>query len=250
MVYQGADEQVPHDVLTQIEEATGERRFADQPDTIIAYGPSNWIYEFVAAGDAAVKAKDYGAAVTYYHAVSQPHTTDKESLDALQKANFAYEMAAKAPDIRFQVVDFAFEGEEFEVFVHLPKGEGPFPVVIASKGSDMSKVTNLSYFIKHLEPNGIAMISLEVPGMGNSSAYDVSDGHLDKLHAATAAWAQTQEDFQPQNVFVQGASFGGGSVARLFLDKPEMDPGGVTFIYGPMNTPFYANADQIDTFPA
>ena len=54
----------------------------------------------------------------------------------------------------------------------------------------------------------------------------------DKLHVATAQWAQNRPALQSDNVFVQGVSFGGNAAARLFLVKSELDLAGVIYTCG------------------
>ncbi len=247
--YFGADETTLYAVLARIAESEGARVDPDQPDTQIAYGPGNWIYEFSAAGDAALAAGDYQAAAIYYHTASAPHTNDPNSIAALQSANAAYVQAAKEVVGAFEVVEIAHASASFQAFLHLPEGDGPFPVLVMSNGSDMSKVTALNYYQTHLQPKDIAFLTLDIPGMGDSIAYDVSDGQTDKLHAAAAVWAKTHPMIQEANVFVQGVSFGGNAAARLFLDKPELDLAGVIYTCGPLHQAFLAPPEAYETFP-
>ncbi len=245
----GAAAQQVYAVLSRIEAATGARNNPDQPDTIMAYGPGNWIYEFAAAGDAAMAQGDYQAAANYYHTASAPHTNDPHALAALDKANAAYTLAAKDGVGAFRVVEIAHEGASFKAFLHLPKGEGPFPILVMSNGSDKAKVTELGYYKTHLQPKGIALLTLDTPGMGDSRAYDVQDGVTDKLHAAAIEWAKAQPELDANNVFMQGISFGGNAAARIFLSRPELDLAGVVYTCGPIAQVFMAPAQAYDHFP-
>ncbi|WP_106743476.1 alpha/beta hydrolase [Yoonia maritima] len=247
--YFGADETTVYEILERVADSDGPRVDPDQPDTQIAYGPGNWIYEFTLAGDAAMAAGNHKAAAIYYHTASAPHTNDPNSVAALQSANAAYVQAASTVASDFEVVDIAHENQSFQAFLHLPEGEGPFPVLVMSNGSDMSKVTALNYYETHLQPKGIAFLTLDTPGMGDSIAYDVRDGQTDKLHAAAAAWAKTQPNLQSNNVFLQGVSFGGNAAARLFLDKPELDLAGVIYTCGPLHQAFLAPPEAYENFP-
>lgn len=247
--YFGADEATLYEVLARVSQSEGARVDPNQPDTQIDYGPGNWIYEFTAAGDAALAAGNHKAATIYYHTASAPHTNDPYSVAALQSANAAYVQAATEIAGTFDVVDIAHAGASFQAFLHLPEGDGPFPVLVMSNGSDMSKVTALNYYQTHLQPKGIAFLTLDIPGMGDSIAYDVSDGQTDKLHAAAAAWAKTHPALQENNVFVQGVSFGGNAAARLFLDKPELDLAGVIYTCGPLHQAFLAPPGAYENFP-
>ena len=245
----GADEQVIFEVLSRIEAGEGPRRNPEQPDTLIAYGPGNWTYEFVAAGDAAMAQGRYQAAATYYHTASAPHTNNLNALAALDKANEAYALATESVVGEFRAVEIAHDGAVFTTFLHLPEGEGPFPVLVMSNGSDKAKVTELDYYLTHLQPKGIAFLTLDTPGMGDSRAFDVQDGITDKLHVAAIEWAMQQPELDANNVFMQGISFGGNAAARTFLARPELDLAGVVYTCGPIAQVFEAPAAAYDHFP-
>ncbi|MFY0681131.1 MAG: alpha/beta hydrolase [Thalassovita sp.] len=246
--YYGADENEVYGVLSRIENAKGARSNADWPDTITAYGPGNWVYEFSQVGEAALKAGNYGAAINYFHTAAAPHAGLNEQNVALEKARDAYKMAMK--DIgHYEEIEVAFEGETFTVHLHIPEGDGPFPVLVMSNGSDMSSVAALSYYEKHLQPKGIAFLTLDVPGMGRSSAYDMSDGRTEKLHVAAINWAKNDARLDPQNVFMQGISFSGHSAARIFAFHEDLDLGGIVYTCGPLHSAFLAPAHVYEDFP-
>ncbi|WP_172795241.1 alpha/beta fold hydrolase [Polycladidibacter hongkongensis] len=256
----GGNRQVLETIIEKIESTEGARRYADAPDTLIAYGPGNWTYEFSKAGDAAIaaaqttddltiKQEAYNEAIVYYHLASSPHTPAPEHVAALTKAHDAYAASAQMLPGRFSRPQIPFEGKSFGAFLHIPEGNGPFPVVVVSQGSDVSKVVALPYYREHLAARGIAMLSIDVPGMGESSAYTVRDGRTDKLHAAAVDWVRAQDFTDDKNVFVQGVSFGGTSAARIFLARPELDLAGVIFMCGPINAPFLAGPDALQHLP-
>ncbi len=246
--YMGADEKTIHSVLTKIEQADGKRADEALPDTVMAYGPGNWVYEFVAAGEAAEAAGDYQAAVVYYHTAAAPHTGSEAQSEALEKARAAYAMAMQ--DIgTFEEVQIDYEGASFTAHLHIPEGEGPFPVLVLSNGSDMSSVAALGYYTKHLKPRGIAYLTLDLPGMGRSAAYDIKDGRSEKLIVAAAQWAKLDQRLSPENVFVQGVSFAGHSAARVFALHPELDLGGVIYTCGPLSAAFRAPPQAYAQFP-
>ena len=239
--YIGADEVEVFRVLTRIEAARGDRADPEQPDTIRAYGPGNGIYEFVQAGDAAVERAENATgaerlaalkAIAYYHTASAPHTRDSNAVAALNKAFGAYEEAAEELPGSFRDVELTLDGTEFEAFLHLPEGNGPHPVLVFSYGSDTSRVTALNYYEAHLLPKGISLLAIDVPGMGGSAGFDVTDGNTEKLHVAAVDWAKAQPQIDVDNIFVQGVSFGGNAAARVWTEHKDLDLAGVVYTWG------------------
>lgn len=256
----GGDQTKMEEVLLRIQNAKGARFDKDQPDTIVEYGPGNWVYEFVKLGDETVKSaellsstedkiKALAEAVVYYHVASAPHAGEPNEAAALKKAQVTYADAAKLLPGEFTRVEIEHEGRTFVANYHKPNGDGPYPVLVLSNGSDMSKENVFRYYEKLLQPNGIAFLTLDVPGMGDSSAFNAADGKTDKLHAAAIEWAKLQPELDADNVFIQGASFGGNAIARAFLTRPELDLAGAIFLCGPINQVFQAPAEAYAHFP-
>lgn len=259
-VAKGANAKVLFATLARIEAATGVKRNPDQPDTQIEYGPGNWGFEFSASGEEAMKRAEadnnnetkraaYLEALTYFHTAAAPLTNAPVDIAAFERASEAYQAAAALLPGDFTAVTIAQNGKSFEAFLQTPPGIGPFPVLIMSSGSDQSSLTAFTYYQKHLLPKGIAFLSVDVPGMGRSRAYDVSDGDTDQLFVAATNWAKTQPKLDANNIFVQGISFGGNAAARIFLSKPELDLAGVVYTCGPIHRAFMAPPEMYDHFP-
>jgi esterase FrsA len=248
LVGAGADEQEVYGVLSRIEDAVGARSNPDQPDTVIAYGPGNWVYEFVVAGDAAMARQDYEAAITYYHEAAAPHTGAAGQDEALEMARDAYVLAMQ-PVGNYEEVEIAHDGRSFIGHLHIPDGEGPFPVLVMSNGSDMSSVTTFRYYIEQLMPKGIAFLTLDVPGLGRSAAYDLADGPTEMLHIASIEWAKNDTRLDDENIFVQGISFAGNAAARIFTQHQDLDLAGVIYTCGPLSAAFMAPPQAYAHFP-
>jgi esterase FrsA len=248
LVGAGAEEQEVYRVLSRIEAASGARSNPDQPDTIIAYGPGNWTYEFMAAGDAAMERKDYEAATAYYHEAAAPHIGAEGQTEALEMAWDAYSLAMETIGT-YEEIQISYEDHSFTGHLHIPDGDGPFPILVMSNGSDISSVTTYRYYVDQLMPKGIAFLTLDVPGLGRSAAYDVADGRTEKLHVAAIEWAQSDPRFDRDNVFAQGISFGGNAAARLFAQHQDLNLAGVIYTCGPLNAPFMAPPQAYAHFP-
>lgn len=256
----GGDRAVLDSVIGRISSAKGTRSTPDQPDTITAFGDGNWMYEFLAAGDDAMaraqsasgEANQYAAyreAIVYYHIAGAPFQNTEANLDALDRSGKAYAKAATLLPGTFQSAKIPHDGRTFEAYLHLPTGAGPHPILVMSNGSDQSKETALGYFETELGPKGIGLLSLDMPGLGDSNAYTSADGKTEKLHVAAINWAKAHPSVDAQNIFVQGASFGGNAAARVFLGHPDLDLGGVAYVCGPVHQPFLAPPEVYASFP-
>lgn len=254
----GGEPAVIDETLRRIAAATGTRADPNLPDTITAHGPGHWTFEFAAAGEAAlaeaeraadpaVRRAKAKAATIYFHIASAPHTNEPHQLAALAKAGKAYLVAGGE---RVSKVEIPFEGKTFEAYLHLPAGPGPFPLVVHSYGSDVAKEVSLTSFEKHFGPKGIALLSLDTPGMGGSLAYDVRDGIADKLHIAAVDWARRQASVDGRNIFVRGISFGGLAAMRAWLARQDRDLAGVIHFCGPLSRPFLAPPQVYAGLPA
>jgi len=257
----GADQGVVDAILSRIAEAEGPRQDDEMPDTLLNAGPGHWITEWTMAGAeaflAAQSAPDPSAAfasaraaVVYYHLASAPHTNDPMQREALDLAGQAYMFAADLSGYDVQEMQLQHENKSFGAYVHLPQGDAPFPVVVVSNGSDQSKEMLFGYFDEFLAEDGIAMITIDIPGMGDSAAFDILDGNTEKLHLAAAQWAGQQPMFDKENVFVQGGSFGGNSAAGAFIASEDYNLAGVISECAPLDAPFQMPAEVYEMLPA
>ncbi|WP_165975001.1 alpha/beta hydrolase [Nonomuraea deserti] len=175
----GGDTAVMRAVLRRIQEATGKRENAQWSDTVIEPGPGNWITKWTTVAKEALGKADaartngdprdardqYRAASIYFTVAAYPqHRESAQEEDAYTMAKAAYEKAARLGDSGFERLRVPLEGGTFEAFLHLPKGDGPFPVVLSTGGIDVAKTQNRPLFEKHLAPAGIAMVSSDNAG--------------------------------------------------------------------------------------
>jgi esterase FrsA len=257
---QGADRQTIERVLKRIERATGPRRDPAQPDTVIAFGPGHWVHEWNRAADAALKrarkaantndratAKTgYLEAIHYYNIASYPHLNhDTHAMAALEASQAAYREATPYLHGTTHVLDLRHDGKPFQAYLHVPPGEGPFPVLIKSPGSDIVKEIYYRSYERALAPRGIAVLLLDMPGIGASRAHTLTR-NSDKLHAAALRQLQQHgaaidDRLDTDRIAVEGASFGGHAAARHFLRR---DSGvvGVVSVCGPLDGIFNAPA--------
>lgn len=256
----GGDRDVLEATLERIELATGPRKHDQQPDTIIDYGPGHWTYEFVRAGDAAYEQarsqtatqrqyEGFNQATLYYHLASAPHLNNPNAQAALAKSREAYQQAANLLPGNFEQISIDALDRQFGAYLHIPPESESHAVLVLSNGSDMSKETTLNYYRNHLMPRGIALLSLDFPGLGQSSAYHIADGVTDKLHVAAVDWVRQHPDINPDRIFVQGISFGGHAATRYWLSHEPRTVAGVIAMCGPLNSPFLASPNMYGQLP-
>ncbi len=254
-VAKGADEAVARFVLARIAAADGLRANPDWIDSIPVYGPGNWVYEWVQAGEAALAQASAApasagasleAALAYFTIASWPHLGNEADTAALVKAREVYlALGARLPvpvtHERFAVADGFSRG-----YLHLPAGEGPFPVVLFTYGSDVTKEDGLRFFRDELLPRGIALFSVDMPGIGEGSALNLLGGS-DQVLAGAKDFLQAHPAIDLRHLYIAGASFGGNAAARAFLTMDGL--AGVISMCGPLHTPFMAPPEMIEALP-
>ncbi len=252
----GARRDVIDAVLQRVETASGKRANPEWVDSIETYGPGHWVYEWVAAGDAAMKeaagagdgakAAALDAAIVYYTVASWPHLGLEHDTAALAKARTAYleRGALLHPPVRH--VDLETKSTPSRGFLHLPPGDAPFPLLVYTNGSDVTKESNLHFFTRELRHRGIALLTVDLPGIGEARHLSLLEGS-EQMLAAAADWARAQPFVRQDAIFLAGASFGGHAAARAFLNVPAT---GVVSMCGPLHRPFVAPPAVYDALPA
>ena len=212
----------------------GERTHERYLDTIKGYVPGNWIYEWsllagsyfkqgralAEQGDSAAALKDLLKAVRYYSIASYPHLKNDELADQAQLlCNMAYREAGRLFKVPLKEIQVPFRGKSIQGYLHLPTIDKPVPLVIVSGGIDSLQVDFLSLYLKYLEPNGIGMLSLDMPGIGYAEHWplvqDTSRLHQAVLnHLSEVAWVDHQR------IAMVGFRLAGNVAARLAFIEP------------------------------
>jgi esterase FrsA len=242
-------------VYERIAGAAGERRDPARLDTIIAYGPGHWTYEWeqeanavaasaersLKAGDTAAARRAYFEAARLYAVGSAPHLRDDTTaMAALGKARAAYVRGAKLLPGRFSVLQIPYAGKTFEAYLYLPPGKGPFPVVVASNGSDVVKEQVGDKLMRELAQRGIGLLAIDMPGIGGGAAYNL-DPASDVLHVAAIERVRREPGVDAARIAAMGISFGGHAAAHLFLRaEPDLRLRGIVEACGPLHSSFIA----------
>lgn len=159
-----------------------ERTDDDLYDTVIGYRGGNWIYEWATQAmvwqQKPVRKKIRNSAVdtgcmrlrctTLLPILIWKGDDLAEQAQAL--SNRAYEEAAQRLPGTMRQMEFTVPGgAPITGFLHMPKGDGPFPTVLMCGGLDAMQTDYYSLYERYFAPRGIAMLTIDMPSVGFSS---------------------------------------------------------------------------------
>jgi len=140
--------------------------------------------------------------------------------------------AKPEPQHKFEIAEISetekrikFYRDELMIFgvLHLPEGDGPFPVVILSPGMQSPYYTN-EHYAEELARNGIAGLAFEFTGSNNKSEGSFSEAsiltHAADLNVVIDVIASLPE-IDHSNLFLWGHSFGGLTSAFVATQRPD-----------------------------
>jgi len=90
-------------------------------------------------------------------------------------ANRAYKEAAILLPYQLKELELCVEGSKIIGFLHMPaKGEAPLPTVLICGGLYTVQTDYHCLFREYLVPHGIAMLTLDMPSIGSSSKWQLT----------------------------------------------------------------------------
>lgn len=234
-IWQGADPIELEDILSHIATGTGVRSREEKLDTLQGYAPGNWIYEFsqVAGeyfkkgkaleqeGDLTGARKAYLRATRYYSIASYPHLKGDELAEQAQlQGNQAYREAGRLMPVPLKILTIPFRDKEINGYLHLPTDAHVVPVVMVSGSIDSLQIDFYRFYEQYLAPNGIGMLTLDMPGIGYSSQFPLVQD-TSRLHQAALHYLREQVPFvDNQRIGMVGVRLGGNVAARLAYLEP------------------------------
>ena len=234
-IWQGADPIELEDILSHIATGTGVRSREEKLDTLQGYAPGNWIYEFsqVAGeyfkkgksleqeGDLSGARKAYLRATRYYSIASYPHLKGDELAEQAQlQGNQAYREAGRLMPVPLKILTIPFRDKEINGYLHLPTDAHVVPVVMVSGSIDSLQIDFYRFYEQYLVPNGIGMLTLDMPGIGYSSQFPLVQD-TSRLHQAALHYLREEVPFvDNQRIGMVGVRLGGNVAARLAYLEP------------------------------
>jgi dipeptidyl aminopeptidase/acylaminoacyl peptidase len=135
----------------------------------------------------------------------------------------------------------SFDGEEIPVFLFMPDGEGPFPVVVTVHGGPEAQW--LPFFSQGFGPLTQFLVSrgyaVAAPNVRGSSGYGKRFEHLDDVAlrldsvrdlAELHAWLSARPEIDGSRAVVYGRSYGGYMTLAALAFHPELWAAGISFV--------------------
>ena len=135
----------------------------------------------------------------------------------------------------------SFDGESIPVFLFLPDGEGPFPVVVMVHGGPESQwrpwySSGFGALTQYLVARGYAVAA---PNVRGSTGYGKRFEHLDDVEKrldsvedlrALHDWLAARPEIDGSRAVVYGRSYGGYMVLAALAFQPELWAAGIEFV--------------------
>lgn len=227
--WRGVDPIEVEEVLSRIAASTNERTDKYWLDTVVGYRGGNWIYEWAKQGmiwqkealDIAckdpIKAGNFWLkASNLYSIASYPHLRgDELAQQAELLADRAYREAANLLSYELKTLEFKVEGGSLTGFLHLPQtGTGPYPTVLMCGGLDTLQSDYYQLFRQYLEPKGIAMLCVDLPSLGFSAKWPLTE-NTSLLHGQVLNQLNQIPWIDDRRVVALGMRFGANVAVRL-----------------------------------
>nr|WP_279077126.1 esterase FrsA [Hafnia alvei] len=221
-------------VLSHIAASTAERSDERLLDTVVGYRSGNWIYEWshqaMSWQQRAQEEKDPTLAGEYwlqaanlYSIAAYPHLKGDDLAEQAEAlANRAYAESAKLLSYELKEVEFAIDGgKKITGFLHMPdNSKGPFPTVLICGGLDMMQSDSYRLFRDHLAPAGMAMLTIDMPSVGMSSHFCLTQDSS-RLHQQVLQALPNVPWVDHTRVSVFGFRFGANVAVRLAYLEPR-----------------------------
>ena len=261
--WQGLDIIDCYEVLAKISASTNKRSDPELLDTVIGFRSGNWSYEwskkamqyqkqaneFANDGNKEKAKKYYYMASQYYSVASYPHLKGDES--SIQAQTLAYSNYRKSFDndesALLKEIQVPFEGKSIRCYLHLPNDDVIHPVVIVSSGLDALQCDVLPLFEKLLKPAGIAMLTVDMPGVGFSNHLKLEQD-TSRLHQAILKYMTEVPWGDQSRVALMGMRMGGNALTRLAYVEPKLVRAGVSV--GAAVGSIFDSLDNFNKLPA
>ena len=226
--WRGIDPLEISEVLARIAASNAEHSDDHLLDTVVGYRNGNWIYEWVRQGmqwqQRALEQKDllvggqyWLNAANLYSIAGYPHLKgDQLAEQAEVLSNRAYEEAALLLPYQLKELEFAIEGgSAITGFLHMPdNGQAPYPTVLMCGSLDTLQTDYHRLFRDYLAPRGIAMLTVDMPSIGSSYKWKLTQDSS-FLHQQVLAQLSSIPWIDHQRVSAFGFRFGANVAVRL-----------------------------------
>ncbi|MTC72565.1 esterase FrsA [Providencia zhijiangensis] len=233
-IWRGIDAIEIEEVLSRIAISDAKRSREEWLDTVIGNRRGNWCFEWshqamhwqqkaleFEKGQEACDA--WLRAANLYSIAAYPFIKGDELADqAIVLACKAYDSAAKFSQYQLKKIPFKVDGgKEVCGFLHIPSNvQGPYPTVMVCGMLDSLQTDYSRYFREYLEPRGIAMLTLDMPSIGYSGKYCLSQ-ETSTLHEQIVRQLDTIPWIDHTRFAITGIRFGANIAVRLAYMCPD-----------------------------
>ncbi|WP_194437500.1 esterase FrsA [Vibrio fluminensis] len=231
--WQGIDPIEMEEVLARIAGSNHSRTHDQWLDTVMGYHSGNWTYEWTKLGmlhqkrahdlqGEAVADELFNASLCFSIA-GYPHLkNDNLALQAQVLANKAYQEATEKTRFVVKRLEVPFKNKKVIAHLHLTSTEKPQPVVMVSAGLDSLQSDMWRLFRDYLAPKGIAMLTVDMPSIGHSSHWPLTED-TSCIHQAVLDHLPSVPWVDHYRVGLIGFRFGGNALVRLsFMEQTKI----------------------------
>ena len=165
------------------------------------------------ARDPKAAAQSWRRAVDLYLFARFPFDSSPGKAAAQQKMLAAFAKLAALQDPPIERVTVGFDGKSVAAYLRVPKGTGPWPVIITVGGLDSRKEHAALRNAAYLE-HGVASLAFDMPGTGESRVVPAAPG-AEGLFSSAIDFIATRRDLDASRVAIYGSSWGGHWAARI-----------------------------------
>lgn len=231
--WQGIDPIDQEEVYARIASSTHSRTRDEWLDTVMGYHSGNWSYEWIKLGMSyqkkAAELKGDEAADKLFSAslafsiAGYPHLkNDSLATQAQVLANAAYSEASKLTHYVIKQIEVPYKNKKIMATLHLPSTDEPQPVALVSAGLDSLQTDMWRLFRDYLAPKGIAMLTVDMPSIGYSANWPLTEDSS-CLHQAVLDELPNLPWVDHRRVSLIGFRFGGNAMVRLsFLESDKI----------------------------
>lgn len=232
--WQGIDPIEVEAILAKIAMSPRKRTRDDLLDTVADYRSGNWTFEWCQPGAKwQQKAKEalangqfelarhaFYTASQYYAVSGYPHLKgDDLALQAQILANLCYREMGKLLPNPLRVIDVPYKGKTIHCYLHLAQTEHISPLVIVCGAIDTMQIEYFKLFERNLAPAGLAMLTVDMPGLGYASSVKLEQDSTQLLQAVIAH-LKTIPWIDHDKIALLGGRLGANLVTRLAYVEP------------------------------
>ncbi|NOH52466.1 esterase FrsA [Vibrio coralliilyticus] len=229
--WQGLDPIEVEAVLAKIASSKHSRTHDEWLDTVMGYHSGNWTYEWTKLGmlhhKRSNELKGEAAADELFNAslcfsiAGYPHLkNDNLATQAQVLASNAYTEASKKTKYIVKQIEIPYQTKRIIAHLHLTKTDKPQPVVMVSAGLDSLQTDMWKLFRDHLAKKDIAMLTVDMPSVGHSSHWTLTED-TSCIHQAVLNELFNIPWVDHHRVGLIGFRFGGNALVRLSFMEPD-----------------------------